>query len=74
MTTFIPGLQITPARVAALGAAVGGLAALAILNVAGEARVELAAVVPLWAFVVGAQAVGAAIGWAKGVNHTAQRG
>jgi hypothetical protein len=69
---LFPNVQVTPARAAAFGAAIGGLAALMVLRVAGEAVADAAAPMPAYGLVIAAEVVGAAVAWAKARRHTAR--
>ncbi len=58
----------SPARTAAFGTAVGGLFALLVLSLLGGAREDLLGPLPTSAFIIIAQALGAAISWSAARN------
>ncbi len=65
LSNFLPDVRVTPDRAAAFGAAIGGLAAIALYSVLGDLVADLAAPMPAYAVVVIAEVAGAAIAWTK---------
>jgi hypothetical protein len=60
---LFPNVGVTPARAAAFGAAIGGMAALAGFSLLGDALADAIAPMPVTALVVIAEVAGAAIAW-----------